>query len=176
MTTVVLFRNLSLGHPGSPTCQELVEAFGGAAFASAFRGNGSLVLHESVTQGQIVAATNRLQTAGYTHSIVVRSVNAIRRTVDRVIEPSAADNVYRVMISFFDAPSPLDLSLPRRSPNRLVEIHDLDAGAAISYCWKPGSSAGNVTGFLESLINGPVTTRTLGTLQRLINYAERIGT
>lgn len=173
MTTVALFRGLNLGHRGSPTRQDLLAAFGGPAFASIFQTNGTVVLDKSVTQVQMGVATNNLRTAGYTHSVVVRSLDEIQRTVDRVVEPLRAENVYRVMVSFFDAPSPPELRLPRRSPDRLVEVRELDAGAAVSYCWKPGSSAGDVTGFVESLVNVPVTTRTLGTLRRLVKSAER---
>lgn len=43
MNSVALFRNLNLGHPGSPTNAELVEAFGSPAAARCFQSNGTVV-------------------------------------------------------------------------------------------------------------------------------------
>lgn len=46
MTTVALFRNMNLGHPGSPTSAELLAAFGGPRSASIFQTNGTVLLTE----------------------------------------------------------------------------------------------------------------------------------
>lgn len=106
--------------------------------------------------------------------MVVRSIDDIRRAVERAASFDPADDVYRVMVSFFEAPMDPEAHVPLWSPDRLVEVCDLRAGSATSFCWKPGTTAGDVTGFIESLVRVPTTTRTLGTLQRLLRNVERV--
>lgn len=173
MTDVALFRNLNLGHPGSPTRQELLAAFGGASSASVFQTNGTVVFAGPSKEPLLQQAIGALRAAGYTQHVIVRSLGDIQRIIEHVADPDPAENVYRTMVSFFDAPALHTVRLPLRSPDRLVEVRTLDATMAVSVCWKPESKAGDVTGFIESLVHAPVTTRTLGTLRRLLDCAQR---
>lgn len=165
MTHVALFRNLNLGHRASPTGDELLAAFGGPAVARNFQTNGTVLFTTDdphVTTGR---ALRSLHGKGYHHHMVIRTLSELEQ-VSETPEADPAENAYRTMISFFDVHRLPTVALPLRSPDRLVELRRLDHGSATSLCWKPQHTAGDVTGFLETLLNVPVTTRTLGTLQR----------
>lgn len=168
MIWVALFRNLNLGHPGSPSRMELVEAFGGSTVARTFQTNGTVVFESSAPEETTAAALVALRSAGYAQSAAVRSLREISQAVAEAPVIDSAENIYRSMISFYDADEVPDLRLPLRSPDRLVELRTLTPTHAHSVCWKPRNTAGNVTGFLEHLLRVPVTTRTTATLQRLL--------
>lgn len=168
MIWVALFRNLNLGHPGSPSRIELVEAFGGPAFARTFQTNGTVVFESSTPEEVTAAALMALRSAGYAQSVAVRSLQNISQTVAEAPVIDSAENIYRSMISFYDTDEVPGPRLPLRSPDRLVELRTLAPTHAHSVCWKPRITAGNVTGFLEHLLRVPVTTRTIATLQRLL--------
>lgn len=168
MIHVALFRNLNLGHRGSPTGQELVAAFGGPAVARNFQTNGTVLFVSATPEATASRALQILQDGGYAHSMVVRSVSDVVRSVRATAEADPGENIYRAMVSFFDIEQLPKVELPARSSDQLVELRQLDRDSASSVCWKPRSAAGDVSGFLESLLSVPVTTRTLGTLQRLL--------
>lgn len=168
---VVFFRNLNLGHVGSPSGSVLVEAFGGPAVAANFQTNGTVVI-ETTAPGPIVAAARRrLATQGFEHPFVVRSTAEVAEIVAATPALDPAEDVYRLVVSFFDpsaAVAPGDGPVPWRSSNGLVEVRHVGLDHAVSACWRRGSSVGDVTGFLEARLGVPVTTRTLGTLERLV--------
>ncbi|GMA25615.1 hypothetical protein GCM10025864_33740 [Luteimicrobium album] len=167
MSYVALFRNLNLGHPGSPTGAALVDAFGGPSVASSFQTNGTVVFDADDLAAAISQARQGLAAAGFRQSFVVRSVEDIANLLDDAPEIDPAENVYRLMASFFDATDKPQVSVPLRSPDSLVEVRGLHDSHAWSVCWKPKHTAGNVTGFLESLLKVSVTTRSAATLERL---------
>lgn len=168
MTSVAFFRGLNLGHPGSPSRVELVTAFGGPAVARSFQTNGTVVFEATDPEQATGKALADLRAAGYAHPVVVRSMADIRRAVAAAPATDPEEGIYRSMISFYDADDIPGVQLPLRSPDRLVEIRTLGPASAHSVCWKPRQSAGDVTGYLERLLCVPVTTRTTGTLQRLV--------
>jgi len=85
------------------------------------------------------------------------------------------------MLTATNRPTPAAINSSRRpsisvsNRDQLVELRRLDHRSATSLCWKPRHTAGDVTGFLEELLNVPVTTRTLGTLERLVAAAPKTG-
>lgn len=168
MITVALFRNVNLGHPGSPTGDELVEAFGGPAVARSFQSNGTVVFEATDPENASAAAIIRLRATGYQPTVVIRALEQIRRAVEDVPPVDPGEGVYRSMISFFDVRQFPTVRLPFRSPDGLVEIRAMGPDCAHSVCWKPRQTAGNVTGCLEQLLSVPVTTRTVATMQRLL--------
>lgn len=174
MTWVALFRNLNLGHPGSPSRAELVGAFGGPSVSRSFQTNGTVVFESSDPEQTTATALVALQLAGYPQTVTVRSLRDISQAVAEapVIDP--AEGIYRSMISFYDSDEISGFRSPLRSPDRLVELRTLTPTHAHSVCWKPHNTAGNVTGYLEHLLRVPVTTRTTATLQRLLRR-EAIG-
>jgi len=172
MTTVALFRNMNLGHPGSPTSAELLAAFGGPRSASIFQTNGTVLLTEPSARTHLSRGIDRLRAAGYAQPVVIRTSAEIYRTVERAPEPDRDRGVYRTMVSFFDAPSIPQVQTPLQSRDRLAELRLLEAGVAVSFCWKPGSKAGDVNKFVESLVSASATTRSLGTLRRLLERVK----
>lgn len=170
---VALFRNLNLGHPGSPTGDELVAAFGGPDAASGFQTNGTVVFRAEDPASLARRARELLAEAGHRHDCVIRPLAEVRRIVEDAPPLPADSGVYRVVASFFDLPD--DRALPEagltpiRSRDGLVEVSALTRRHARSLCWRPGSTAGNATAVLEKLLGVPVTTRTLGTLERLVS-------
>lgn len=174
MRQVALFRNLNLGHAGSPTGEELVAAFGGTALARNFQTNGTVLFKSDNIEATVRKALQVLRGNGFHHSLVVRPLSELERVVKATPSADPAEKIYRTMISFYDIDSLPALELPMRSRDQLVELRRLDRRSAGSVCWKPRQTAGDVTGFLERLLNVPVTTRTLGTLERLVIAALRV--
>lgn len=173
MSQVALFRNVNLGHPGSPTGEELVAAFGGPAVARTCQTNGTILFGSDDPEATRRNALRALQSNGHHHSMIIRPVSELEQLVRETPAADPAENVYRMMISFFDIEHLPDVELPLRSRDQLVEVRRLGLRGAASVCWKPRHTAGDVTGFLEALLHVPVTTRTLGTLERLIAAAVR---
>lgn len=174
MNQVALFRNLNLGHPGSPTGEELVAAFGGTARARNFQTNGTVLFESDNPETTARQALAVLRDHGHRHSMLVRPLAELERVVKQTPAADPAENVYRTMISFYDIDNLPTIELPLRSRDRLVELRRLDRRSAGSLCWKPRDTAGDVTGFLEKLLNVSVTTRTLGTMERLVSAARRV--
>ncbi|WP_111719964.1 DUF1697 domain-containing protein [Homoserinimonas sp. OAct 916] len=172
---VALFRNLNLGHIGSPTKEQLVGAFGGNGVARSFQTNGTILFASEKPRAAVRQALLSLRESGYTHIAVVRPLAEIEWVVQVTPLPDPGEDVYRSMISFFDLKSLPTIELPLRSRDQLVELRSLDERSAASVCWKPRNTAGDVTGLLETLLQVPVTTRSLGTLQRLVAAAHRFG-
>lgn len=169
MTSVAFFRNLNLGHPGSPTGTELIDAFGGPSAASTFQTNGTVVIRAADPASVTRRALARLSNAGYLQPCVVRTLDEVTRIVKATEPLPHGSDIYRLMVSFFDIDEARALpGTPLRAPDGLVEVREIGPLHAVSACWKPGNSAGDVTGFLEQLLGVQVTTRSLATLTRLV--------
>lgn len=169
MRFVACFRSLNLGHVGSPTREQLLDAFGEADDARPFQTNGTIVFDTERVERVVDAARQRLRDAGFTHHVETRGLPEIARIVGGTPPLEPGCDVYRVMISLFNPHTPLpDVDLPLRNRNGLVEVRSLEPGVARSACWKPRATAGDETGFLERLLGTPVTSRTIGTFTRLL--------
>jgi uncharacterized protein (DUF1697 family) len=175
MSHVALFRNLNLGRPGSPTGEELVAAFGGTGLARTFQTNGTVLFRSDHPEAIVREALKALRDNGHHHGVAVRSLTELKQVITDVPAADPADNIYRTMISFYDVDQVPTVDLPKRSGDELVELRRLDLRNAVSACWKPQKTAGDTTGFLEALLGVLVTTRTLGTLQRLVTAAPKLG-
>jgi len=176
MNHVALFRNLNLGHPGSPTAKQLIDAFGGTAAARNFQTNGTVLLESDDPDTTARHALQVLRNNRYDQNMVLRPLSELERLVNETPTADPTENIYRTMISFYDTDRVPAVKLPLRSRDQLVEIRRLDHRSAGSVTWKPRHTAGNVTSFLEELLNVPVTTRTLGTLQRLLTATVGVDT
>lgn len=138
-----------------------------------FQTNGTVLFTSPIPEATASRALLALRDRGYVQSMVVRTLSELERVVSETPEADPGENVYRTMISFFDTDRLPPIELPIRSRDQLVEVRQLDRGSAASVCWKPRQAAGDVTGFLEALLSVPVTSRSLGTLERLIVAAKR---
>jgi uncharacterized protein (DUF1697 family) len=173
MIAIALFRNLNLGHAGSPTGSELIEAFGGTENARSFQTNGTIIFKAQDPPQAVSEALTKMRSNGYSHDLVLRSLDDVRAAVETAPPVDPKEDIYRQMMSFFDgALFPEDIPLPHRTSNGLVEIRGSGKGIVHSVCWKPKNTAGNVTAYLEKLLGVPVTTRTLGTMQRLLKTEQ----
>lgn len=168
MTHVALFRNLNLGHKGCPTKDMLLSAFGSATVVRNFQTNGTILFTASDPKVVARQAIQALRLQGFDHWMVIREIGQIETAISANPPSDASEGIYRSMVSFFDVVTLPKIRLPLRSNDALVELRRIDEGSASSVCWKPRNKAGDVTGFLESLIDARVTTRTIGTLERLV--------
>lgn len=177
---VALFRNLNLGHGGSPTKDELLSAFDGALRVRSFQTNGTVIFSATSARVACDQALHALRARGFEHPVMLRTIGEVAEAVAATPAADPAEGVHRSAISFFDTGSsdagpPPDLTLPLRGANGLVELRRLGRGSASTVCWMRRGAPGDVTGFLERLLGVPVTTRTLGTLQRLLKAAAEMG-
>ncbi len=174
MTFVAFFRNLNLGHETSPDRAQLESAFtdAGALNVRSFQTNGTVLFTADDPATVIAATLNQLRDrCGYNDCVLVRSTTDLRGQLAKLPPPATSPGVYRETISFFDnAPS-----AGRSPPNQdqlvaLISVHDDHAHATIT---KVGNRVGNVTRHLEAVLEVPVTTRTRGTVERLLLAAEQ---
>ena len=84
----------------------------------------------------------------------------------------APDDVYQQVVSFVPRAAGRTLSLPLATPRRDVEVVRVDAGEVFSVVRRIGTQAGPANAFLERLLGQPATTRSWGTVRRLV---ERFG-
>lgn len=174
MTFVAFFRNLNLGHDGSPNRAQLESAFtdAGARHVRSFQTNGTVVFTADDPDMVIAASRNQLRDCcGYDDCAVVRSTKDIRILLAKLPPPESSPDVYRETISFFDTDPSTGHAAPTEDPLvALISVHHDYAHASIA---KVGNRVGNVTRQLETLLEVPVTTRTRGTVERLSSATER---
>jgi len=170
---IAFFRNLNHGHRGSPTGAQLVDAFGGSGAARAFQGNGTVIFASTSPEATLRQAVAALGELGFHHEYVVRTLPEIVAATELIDETTVPDDVYRMMVSFFDVPALPPAELPLFNGNRMLEVRRLEPGVAASLSWRKGSSVGDPTAFLEPYLGVPVTSRTLGTIQRLAKAAQK---
>lgn len=175
MTFVALFRNLNLGHDASPTRAQLESAFtdAGARHVRSFQTNGTVVFTADDPDSVIAATLQQLRgCCGYDDCAFIRSTKDIRILLDRLPPPECSPDIYRETISFFDTDQIAGGSrLPAKDPLvALISLHPDHAHATIA---KVGSRVGNVTRHLETLLESSVTTRTRGTIERLLSSIEQ---
>lgn len=170
---VAFFRYVNFGKTGSPRSEHLIEAFGGSAVATSHQTNGTIVFDADDPEAHTIEALSRLQQRGYEQPAIVRPLAEIVQLVAE--HTTDAEEEGRVMVSFF-TPVPADTlhRVPARSRNGLVEILHLTPRYAVSKCSQRGTTIGDATVFLEPELGTPVTSRTLGTLQRLVKKHSTI--
>lgn len=169
---VVFYRGLNLGHAGAPTAAELQQALieAGATAVKAFQTNGT-VLVEARNIAAVVrsAAEVMRRTTGYADAALIRPFSLLVDTLSA--DPFAGYNdprTYRYTLTFFDGGRELRLSTPWTNERDDVDIIEIRDGMALSAIRKPKSTAGSSTAEIERLTGGVATTRTLGTVERLV--------
>lgn len=171
---VVFYRNMNLGHPGSPRREQLEGALAasGAARAASFQTNGTVVLEAeglAAAKGIVANAESRVEAdSGYRDAAFVRVVSELAEMVGRDPFRGATDErTYREMITFYDD-GRWDLGTPWTNATDTVDIIEVSPGYALSVIRKRGSTAGSPTLELESHLRVPATTRAMGTVARLV--------
>ena len=172
----VFYRNLNLGHRGSPTREQLEEALlrGGAQRVRSFQTNGTaLVVADDPARVVRGAAQPLAQSAGYDGVAMVRTVSGLREVLDADHFAGHTDErTYRETFTFFDEGRVPAWRLPWTNPRGDVDVIHVAAGIALGVIRQEKSSAGNVTAEIEKAIGGLATTRTKGSIERLLKAAD----
>ena len=167
MESVAFFRNMNLGHPGSPDRETLVQAFSdaGALSARSFQTNGT-VIFTAENPGDTAERARRFLADRYHDAVFVRSAARVAQLVTEFPATDTESDHYREMVVLYDA-SPEAPREPDAFQHGLVRVLRMDDDAAFGLVWKPKNTVGNVTALIERLLSTAGTARTLGTLQRL---------
>jgi hypothetical protein len=170
---LAFFRNLNLGQARShsPTSAQLLDAFveAGARSPSHVGTNGTVVYYHS-TGPTLVRRVAKLLTpmCGYRDMVTVRSGVALIE-LDRQLR-GLGDGA----VVLFDREPGFDLPTPIESEDGLIVI-SFDHRRAITQ-HRPGTRPTSATTFIASLVDVPVTTRSVTTMRRVADrvreYAE----
>ncbi|MFJ1913586.1 DUF1697 domain-containing protein [Streptomyces sp. NPDC088147] len=174
---VVFYRSMNLGHAGSPDRATLEAALSaaGAASVTSFQTNGTVLFEADDPVGVVETASRTLKSAaGYSEAAVVRNVGLLIDVLDsNPFDGHEDSRTYRKTFTFFDGGKPIGLKLPWTNTRDDVDIVGLREGLALSVIRKAKSNAGSPTAEIERLTGVPATTRTLGTIERLVKAAGR---
>jgi uncharacterized protein (DUF1697 family) len=177
MKFAAFLRNVNLGRPGAPTRVQLEQSFAeaGAIEPQSFQTNGTAVFGAASPAGAervLRAALARLAAeCGLAEPACVRSLDELVPLASaREFEAYDPDEVYEFVLSFACArKTVLTSRLPLDNPKGDVRVLALDQGNALSVCWKRGASPGSPNLFLERSTGAAWTSRSIGTLRRLLD-------
>jgi len=174
--SVVFYRNMNLGHPGSPVRATLEAALSNAGGASvrSFQTNGTVLFRADDPRAVVDAAAGSLREAGYTDAGIVRPLDLLRDLLND--DPFAGyrdERTYRETLTFYDGGSALPVDLPWTGPRDDIDLIAASGGTALGIIRLRGGSVGSPTSEIERMTGGVATTRTLGTIQRLLAAVAR---
>ena len=160
---VAFFRNLNLGHRGSPGRAELLDAFTGVGVESAgsFQTNGTVIFEAAAPVRAATAARDRLTAGcGYRDAVVVRRAAWLRALADRLgdLGPTAE-------VTLFDSPVDFPHAVPWRADQGRMTVVAADRRHAVCVNDRPHTAFGTPT--VERLLGVPATSRAVTTLLRL---------
>ncbi|MEU2199567.1 DUF1697 domain-containing protein [Isoptericola sp. NPDC019482] len=178
---VVLYRAMNLGHRGSPVRAELEAALleAGARAVRSFQTNGTVLLDPgddaSAAERVVREAAPRLaERSGYTHAALVRPLADVAAAIDG--DPFALtrdERTYRDTLTFVDGGRPLPLDLPWTDERDLLDLVAAPPGVVLGVVRGGPGSWADPNSLVERLTGGVATTRTLGTVRRLLAAAAR---
>ncbi|ALJ21454.1 DUF1697 domain-containing protein [Microbacterium sp. No. 7] len=172
---VAFYRNLNLGHPGSPTRAQLEGALrdAGADGVRSFQTNGTVLIVASDPLAVVRAAADGLAAAcGYGDAVQVRTVAGLEALLHAGhFDGHVDERTYRETFTFFEGGRTPEWPLPWTNPRGDVDIVHIGDGTALAVVRKPGNTAGNPTAMLERETGGVATTRTRGSIERLLAAA-----
>jgi uncharacterized protein (DUF1697 family) len=181
-THVVLYRAMNLGHRGSPVRAELEATLlaAGARAVRSFQTNGTVLLDAGDRPGSgaervVRAAAPRLaERSGYVHAALVRPLDDVVAAIDG--DPFARtrdERTYRETLTFVDGGEPLPVDLPWTDPRDLLDLVAARPGVVLGVVRGGPGSGGDPNSAVERFTGGVATTRTLGTVRRLLAAAAR---
>ncbi|MFE5291102.1 DUF1697 domain-containing protein [Isoptericola sp. NPDC056618] len=180
-THVVLYRAMNLGHRGSPVRDVLERALrdGGAAAVRSFQTNGTVLLDpggDASAAERVVreAAPLLAERSGYTHAALVRPLADVAAAIDG--DPFALtrdERTYRDTLTFVDGGQPLPLDLPWTDERDLLDLVAARPGVVLGVVRGGPGTWADPNSLVERLTGGVATTRTLGTVRRLLAAAAR---
>ena len=181
-THVVLYRAMNLGHRGSPVRADLEAALlaAGARAVRSFQTNGTVLLDvgpgadgaaEAVARDAAPRLTER---CGYAGAALVRPLADLAAAIDG--DPFALtrdDRTYRDTVTFVDGGEPLPVDLPWTDPRDLLDLVAARPGGVLAVVRGGPGAGGDPNSVVERFTGGVATTRTLGTVRRLLAAAAR---
>ncbi len=176
MRFVAFFRNVNLGQGHSPTRGQLEAAFAAAAAheARSFQTAGTVVFsaeHEPAAAAVIERARGvLLAQCGLPEPAYFAPLDHLADLV--AADPFAVCDLSNVLDSnatFMSRPALAHLSLPLRSPRGDVEVLRLTPYLALSVRRQIDGHVLSPTAFFEKLLGAPATTRSWGTILRLVS-------
>lgn len=176
---VVFYRNLNLGHVGSPSREQLERALfdAGAKRVRSFQTNGTVLIEANNPYGVVAKAEKRIRdVSGYEDAAFVRKLADLEKLLALgVFEKYLSPRTYREAVTFFRGGRTPSWSLPWTNRRDDVDVLFVNDGIALSLTRKPRNSAGSPTYEIERETGGVATTRNRGTLERLLKAASQWG-
>lgn len=172
----VFYRGMNLGQPGSPSREQLESALttAGADHVKSFQTNGTVLL--IATDPQAVtrrAAGVLLNVCGYSDAAFVRPVSLLKALISGdAFDGHTDEQTYRETFTFFDTTAVPSWTLPWTNTKDDVDILHINNGVALGVIRKPKNTAGSPTAEIERATGASATTRTRGTIERLVKTAE----
>ncbi|MFE7406024.1 DUF1697 domain-containing protein [Isoptericola sp. NPDC057559] len=181
-THVVLYRAMNLGHRGSPVRADLEGALleCGAAAVRSFQTNGTVLLDVGSGGDDVAGAVARAaapvlaDVCGYAGTALVRSLDDVAAAVEG--DPFALTRdgrTYRETVTFVDGGQPLSVALPWTDARDLLDLVAARPGVVLGVARGGPGAGGDPNPAVERFTGGVATTRTLGTVQRLLAAAAR---
>jgi uncharacterized protein (DUF1697 family) len=184
-THVALYRAMNLGHRGSPVREVLERALldGGARAVRSFQTNGTVLLDVDGDGADGDAAANAVArtaapllaaSCGYAGAALVRGLDGVAATIDG--DPFALtrdDRTYRETLTFVDGGEALPVTLPWTDPRDLLDLVAARPGVVLGVVRGDPGAAGDPNSAVEWFTGGVATTRTLGTVRRLLAAAAK---
>lgn len=171
----VFYRSLNLGHGGSPNRGQLESALlgAGAERVKSFQTNGTVLMFADDPQAVVGATAKRLlETSEYDDAALVRPVSVLAELLDQGHFDGYTDRrTYRETFTFFDGGRAPSWSLPWTNERDDVDIIYVADGLALGVIRKPRNTAGSPTAEIERATGGVATTRTRGSIERLVKTA-----
>ncbi len=188
-THAVFYRAMNLGHRGSPVRAVLEQCLvdGGARAVRSFQTNGTVLLDvtdaadtdaadaRARAEAVVAAAAPLLaERAGYGHAGLVRSLADVVAALEG--DPFALTRdarTYRETVTFVDGGEPLPMALPWTDPRDSLDLVAAPPGTVLGVVRGGPGTWADPNAVVERFTGGTATTRTLGTVRRLLAAAAR---
>lgn len=176
MKFAAFFRNLNLGHGNAPSRSGLEGVFAraGAAEAASFQTNGTVAFTANGTRSarQILRGVQNvlLQEHGFDEPVFLRGMPGLRSLLAR--DPFAGRDkgppVYDFYVTFLHDDAQVPPDPPNSNARGDVQVLLYTGHEFLSVSHEHGKTMGSPNVFAERLFGLPATTRTWGTLCRLV--------
>lgn len=173
--SVVFYRSMNLGQPRSPDRAGLEAALGeaGARDVRSFQTNGTVLLRADDPVAVVAAAAGPLAARwSYAGAGLVRPVALLAD----ILRTDPFDGIrdartYRETLTCYEGGEPLPVELPWTNAVDDLDLVAARDGVALGVVRRRGSGVGDPTSAIERMTGGVATTRTLGTIRRLLRAA-----
>lgn len=177
MKFAAFFRNLNLGHGSAPSRVVLEDLFlqAGAEAAASFQTNGTVAFDARGGTRRARSILRGVQTAlqlqhGFVEPAFLRDMAHLAALVaNDPFRGIACDAIYDFYVTFLHADAVVQPGLPLTNARGDVHVVAYAQAEMMSFNHVRGKSMGNPQVFAETLFGLPATTRTWGTVCRLVD-------